>query len=70
MPEETIDAMKKELGLLGVEDVMKITGWGEVAVRNLMEEDDFPALKIGKSNQVLFGALQEYLKQRRIKRGM
>lgn len=70
MPEETINTMKKELGLLGVEDVMKITGWGETAVRNLMKEEDFPTLKIGKPNQVLFEALQEYLKHRRIKRGL
>jgi len=69
MSDEKIQKLKDELNMLNVEDVVRLTDWGENTVRELMQEDDFPTLKIGKNNQVLFDALKEYLKTRRIRRG-
>lgn len=69
MSEEKIQEMKQDLNLLDIEDVMKLTGWGETTVREIMTDEDFPTLKIGKKNQVSFEALKEYLRYRRIKRG-
>lgn len=69
MSGEKIEQMKADLNLLNVKDVMDLTGWGETTVREIMAEDDFPTIKIGKSNQVSFDALKEYLNHRRIKRG-
>ena len=69
MPEERIEKMKEELKLLDISDVMQLTGWGEATVREVMSEDEFPVVKIGKNNQVSFDALKEYLSHRRIRRG-
>ena len=70
MAKEKLEALKEELNLLTVEDVTKLTGWGEQAVREIMRTDkEFPLLKIGKGYQVSFEALKEYVKHRRIKRG-
>lgn len=69
MPEEKIQALKQELNLLDIEEIMAVTGWGDITVRKIMEDSDFPTIKIGKKNQVSFEALKEYLKHRRIKRG-
>lgn len=66
--EEEIQQFKKELKLLDVSDVMKITGWAEATVRAIMQEDDFPVIKIGKKNQVSLDGLKEYLKHRRVTR--
>lgn len=59
---------KEDLGLLNTEDVMNITGWGKHTVDNMMAEEDFPLLQIGKKNEVLFDALKEYLMHRRTKK--
>ena len=70
MPEEKLQEMKQELKLLNVEETSQVTGWGIEKIRQLMNEDDeFPVIKIGKSNQVSFEALKEYIRHRRIKRG-
>lgn len=69
MADERVEKMKQELNLLTIEDMMSLTGWGESTVRNLMEDEDFPTIKIGKPNQVSFEAFKEYLMHRRIKRG-
>lgn len=69
MPDEKLKAMKDELSLLDIEEIMFVTGWGETTVREVMEEKDFPTLKIGKKNQVAFDALKEYVKHRRVRRG-
>lgn len=69
MADERVEKMKQELNLLTIEDVMGLTGWGESTVRNLMEDEEFPTIKIGKPNQVSFEAFKEYLMHRRIKRG-
>ena len=61
--------MKRALGLLNVDEVMFVTGWGDTTVRKIMDDEEFPALKIGKENQVSFQALREYVSTRRIKRG-
>lgn len=70
MAKEKLEALKEELNLLNIEEIMKITGWGKTTIKEIMKTDkDFPVLKIGKHNQVSFEALKEYVKHRRIKRG-
>ena len=69
MPNDKVENLKQELGLLNIEDIINITGWAEATVKKLMEDDEFPTLKIGKNNQVQFEAFKEYLMHRRIKRG-
>lgn len=69
MTDEKINKLKEELQLLTIEDVMKLTGWGQTTVIALMSEKDFPTLKIGKRNQVTFDALKQYLDNGKIKRG-
>ena len=70
MSKEKLELLKEELGLLNVEEVMEITGWGESKLNEIMATDkDFPVIKIGRRNQVRFDALKEYLNHRRDLRG-
>lgn len=70
MSDEKIQLMKEELGLLDMENVMEITGWGESTLEKIMASDkNFPVIKIGRKNQVRFEALKEYLNCRRDLRG-
>lgn len=70
MPDEELMKLKKELGLLNVQEISFITNWSNSTILKLMDEDEeLPAIKIGKENQVTFDALKEYLQHRRIKRG-
>lgn len=65
-----VNEMKQELNLLNTEDVCEITGWGICTVQKIMQYDeDFPAIRIGKENQVTFEGLKNYLSQRRTLRG-
>ena len=66
----SIEEIKDDLCLLNTEDVCKITGWGICTVRKIMQYDkDFPAIRIGKDNQVTLDALKKYLSTRRSLRG-
>lgn len=57
----------KEIILLDIEDVMELTGWSKNVVKNTFAHDeDFPAIKKGKKNQVELEALKKYLGKRRI----
>lgn len=67
MPDEKIQQLKNELKLLDVEEVMAVTGLGEKTVREMMTEEDFPLIQIGRKYQVTFDALKEYLQHRRVK---
>lgn len=69
MPEEKLLEMKQELKLLDIDEIRAITGWGEDTIRELMTDEEFPVVKIGKKNQVSFDGLKEYVRHRRIKRG-
>lgn len=58
--------LEKELILLNIKDVVKITGWSARVVRNMFANDeDFPAIKKGKEYQVEYSALKNYLLKRR-----
>lgn len=55
------------INLLSKEQVMEITGWGKNTVDYIFShEEEFPAIKIGKSYQVEESALKDYLSKRRI----
>ena len=57
--------VEKKIILLTIPDVMKITTWSEQTTRRLFTSDEqFPAVKIGKSYQVELEALQKYLQKR------
>ena len=58
-----------EIVLLNVDDIQKITGWSPAVIQKTMSRPDFPAIKIGKQNQVLLESFKEYLKPGRILRG-
>lgn len=58
--------VEKELILLDMKEVMQYTGWSDNVVRRIFAYDkDFPALKIGKKNQVELNAFKQYLSKRR-----
>lgn len=58
-----------DIKLLTIEDIEDITGWSTETIRRIMNEKDFPVIKIGKKNQVLAESFKEYLSTRRILRG-
>ena len=60
---------KEEIKLLTIEDIENITGWSNATVLRVMQQPDFPAIKIGKENQVLLESFKEYLSERRDLRG-
>ena len=60
--------VKEEIILLEKKDLKKITGWGQNVVDYIFKNDeDFPAIKIGKKYQVELSALKKYLSCRRQK---
>ena len=72
VPEEKqkrLEELKQELNLVEIDDLSFLTGWSESTIIDLMKDENFPVLKIGKKNQVSFDALKKYVSQRRIKRG-
>jgi len=63
---EQEEIVKKELILLDMEDVIKITGWCKKVVYNMFAHDkDFPAIKKGKKYLVELNALKKYFSERR-----
>lgn len=66
MTKEQKEIVKKEIILLDIEDVMELTGWSKNVVKNTFAHDeDFPAIKKGKKNQVELNSLKRYLGKRR-----
>lgn len=59
----------EEIVLLSTNDVKELTGWGIRTVRKVMNEKDFPLIKIGRKNQVEKSAFKEYLNHKRELRG-
>lgn len=52
-----------------MEEVAEITGWSIGVVKEMFAHDnEFPAIKKGKQNQVLLESLKQYLSVRRISR--
>lgn len=60
---------QNEIKLLNTDDVARITGWSKVTVQKVMDQPDFPVIKIGKENQVLLESLNDYLKPGKVLRG-
>lgn len=52
-----------------MEQVQALFGFCEGTVKKLFNQEDFPAIKVGKSNLVLYKALIEYFSVRRELRG-
>lgn len=66
MTQEQKSVIERELILLNIKDVIKLTGWSEAVVRKLFAyEEDFPAIKKGKEYLVEYSALKKYFSQRR-----
>lgn len=66
-PKEKKIKVDSIINLLSKEQVMEITGWGKNTVDYIFSrEEEFPAIKIGKSYQVEESALKDYLSKRRI----
>jgi len=64
-----MERAEKEIVLLTMSDIEKITGWSINTIKKLMKQEDFPAIKIGKENQVFLEAFKQYLMRRRDLRG-
>ena len=69
MDKARIEELKKDLSLMNIEEVMEVTGLGKNKVIELMDLPDFPVLKIGKENLVMYESLKDYFRPRRILRG-
>lgn len=66
MTKEQREIVKREIILLDIPDVMEVTGGSKNIVKNTFANDeDFPAIKKGKKNQVELNSLKEYLGKRR-----
>lgn len=65
-----MEEVKKKIVLLNVASIKEITGWGDNTIDKVMAQPDFPALKIGKENQVEVDAFKQYLMSRRELRGV
>jgi len=66
---ERENQIKKEIVLLTMEEVAEITGWSIGVVKEMFAHDnEFPAIKKGKQNQVLLESLKQYLSVRRVSR--
>lgn len=67
MTKNQFEVLEKEIILLDIEDVIKLTGWSEAIVRKMFSYDnDFPAIKKGKKYVVEYSALKNYFSKRRI----
>jgi len=64
-----MEEVKEKIRLLKVEDIEELTGWCRPTILKLMDQPEFPAIKIGKENQVEADAFKQYLMQRRELRG-
>lgn len=64
-----MERAEQEIVLLNMNDIEKLTGWSPVTIKKVMRQKDFPALKIGKENQVCLEAFKQYLMSRRDLRG-
>lgn len=50
--------------IIGIEDIMEMTGWSRETVRQFMHRPDFPLIKIGRDLQVNKIAFVHYTMQR------
>ena len=66
MTKEQREIVKKEIILLDTQDVIELTGWSKVVVKNIFAYDeDFPTIKKGRKNLVEMSALKKYFERRR-----
>lgn len=67
MTRKQSDKVENEIILLTKEDIKKITQWGKSTIDNLFANDEnFPAIKIGKTYLVEVSAFKEFLSSRRV----
>lgn len=67
MTRKQSDKVENEIVLLTKEDIKKITQWGKSTIDNLFANDEnFPAIKIGKTYLVEVSAFKEFLSSRRV----
>ena len=50
--------------IIGIEDIMEMTGWSKNTVRQFMHRPDFPLIKVGKDLQVNKIAFVKYTMQK------
>lgn len=55
---------KKQKLIIGIEDIMEITGWSKNTVRQFMHRPDFPLIKVGKDLQVNYLSFVDYTMNR------
>ena len=64
-----VEELKKESKILTMEQVQALFDFGDGTVKKLFNQEDFPAIRVGKTNLVLYEPLMHYFSVRRDLRG-